>query len=330
MTADSDLMQRAIEAAATVRRTTAPNPWVGAALATADGAVHVGATEPPGGAHAEIVALRVAGPTALGATLATTLEPCAHQGRTGPCTRAIIDAGVSRVLVGVGDPDPQVAGAGVAELRRAGIDVVTDVAAGDVEEQLAPYLHHRRTGRPFVVLKLAATVDGRTAAPDRTSQWITGEAARRDAHRLRAESQAIVVGAGTVREDDPALTTRLVDGPDPRRIVLGTAPAAAKVRPCDEWDGPLDQLLEDLGADGVIQLMVEGGARVAASFHRQGLVDRYVIYLAPAMFGGDDARPLFAGPGAPTIGALARGRFTEAGLVGDDLRVVIDRLTSQP
>ena len=321
---DGELMDAAIEAAGTVRTATAPNPWVGAAVATTDGRVHLGATEPPGGAHAEIVALGAAGDGARGATLAATLEPCVHHGRTGPCTEAIIDAGIARVLVGAEDPDPQVAGAGIRRLRDAGLDVVTGVRTDEVTRQLAPYLHHRRTGRPFVVLKLAATIDGRTAAPDGSSQWITGEEARRDAHRLRAESQAIVVGAGTVRADDPSLTTRLVDGPDPLRIVLGTAPATAAIRPCREWEGPLDGLLDELGAEGVLQLMVEGGARVAASFHREGLVDRYVVYLAPAMFGGDDARPLFTGPGAPTIGELTRGRFTAIDRLGPDVRLVIE------
>lgn len=322
---DDRLMALAIEAAATVRTSTAPNPWVGAALVTSDGVIHVGATEPPGGAHAEIVALRNAGPDgAVGATLAATLEPCSHHGRTGPCTDAIVAAGVARVVVGIEDPDPLVAGTGLHALRDAGIEVVTGVRDVDVTDQLTPYLHHRRTGRPFVVLKLAATLDGRTAAPDGTSQWITGEAARRDAHRLRAESQAILVGARTVRADDPSLRTRLVDGPDPRRVVLGTAPADAAVHPCLEWDGPIDDLLDRLGSEGVLQLMVEGGATVAASFHAAGLVDRYVVYVAPSLFGGDDAVPLFAGPGAPTIAELRRGRFVDVALVDDDVRLVVE------
>lgn len=317
-------MRRAVEAAATVRTSTAPNPWVGAVLATTSGAVHLGATEPPGGPHAEIVALsaaRTAGDDVVGSTLATTLEPCSHHGRTGPCTEAIIAAGVARVVVGVLDPDPLVSGTGVERLRAEGVEVVVDVAADAVSDQLAAYLHHRRTGRPYVVLKLAATVDGRTAAPDGTSQWITGETARRDAHRLRAESQAILVGAGTVRADDPSLTTRLVDGPDPRRIVLGAAPPDARIHPCTEWSGSLEPLLDEIGADGVVQLLVEGGADVARRFHEAGLVDRYVVYLAPAVFGGDDARPLFGGAGAPTITELRRGRFLAVTPLGDDLRL---------
>ena len=191
-----------------------------------------------------------------------TLEPCSHHGRTGPCADALIAAGVARVVVAVADPDPQVAGAGLARLEAAGVAVEVGCRADEVADQLAPYLHHRRTGRPLVVLKLAATLDGRTAAADGTSQWITGVEARTDAHRLRAESQAVVVGAGTVAADDPTLTTRLVDGPDPTRVVLGRAPAGAAVHPCTEWtrdDGDLGALLDRLGADGVLQVLVEGG-----------------------------------------------------------------------
>jgi diaminohydroxyphosphoribosylaminopyrimidine deaminase / 5-amino-6-(5-phosphoribosylamino)uracil reductase len=318
---DTDLMQRAIEAAATARTRTAPNPWVGSVILTASGSTHAGATQPPGGAHAEIEALRSAGEAARGSTLVTTLEPCAHHGRTGPCTEAIIDAGVSRVVVALEDPDPQVAGSGIARLRNAGIIVDVGAGSAEVEEQLASYLHHRRTGRPYVVLKLAATLDGRTAAPDGSSQWITGEDARRNAHQLRAESQAILVGAGTVRADNPTLTTRLVDGPSPRRVVLGHAPADAAVHPCLEWVGSIPDLLDQLGSVGTLQLMIEGGASVAAEFHDAGLVDRYILYLAPTLFGGDDARPLFIGDGTPTMADLRRGTFLRVEQIGDDIRV---------
>lgn len=320
-------MRLAIEAAAAARQRTAPNPWVGCAIRLRDGSVVTGATEPPGGAHAEIVALGVAdaaGADVRGATLATTLEPCDHTGRTGPCTEALISAGIGRVLVGVLDPDEQVSGAGIRRLTEAGIEVVTDVLADDVTEQLAAYLHHRRTGRPYVILKLASTVDGRTAAPDGQSEWITGIEARTDVHQMRAESQGILVGAGTVRADDPALTVRLVDGPDPRRIVLGSAPTGAKVHPCTEWVGPISDLLDQLGDEGVVQLMVEGGANVASEFHDAGLIDRYVLYVAPAIFGGEDAHPLFVGGGAPTMNDLRRGRFVSTRLLGVDLRLDIE------
>ena len=320
---DDEAMARAITAAAAVRASTSPNPWVGALVQARDGRFSEGATEPPGGRHAEIVALDALRGHTDGATVWVTLEPCSHHGRTPPCADALIEAGVRRVVVGIEDPDPNVSGRGVARLREAGVEVSAGVCREQVEAQLAPYLKHRRTGRPWVVLKLAATLDGRTAAPDGSSQWITGEMARTDAHRLRAESDAVLVGAGTVRADDPSLTVRHVEGRDPLRVVLGEAPADAKVHPAIEADGPIDELLDYLGRSGVVQLLVEGGASVAHDFHAAGLVDRYVLYVAPAFFGGDDARGLFAGAGAPSIEGLWRGRILSVDRLGDDLRLEV-------
>ncbi len=330
MVDDSTFMRRAIEAAETVRSTTSPNPLVGCVVVTSGGATFTGATQPAGGLHAEAVALaaaRAAGADPAGATVYVTLEPCSHQGRTPPCADALIAARVRRVVVGIDDPDPQVAGEGIERLRRAGVEVEVGVCATEVSEQLAPYLVHRRTGRPYVVLKLAASLDGRTAAPDGSSRWITGEEARADVHRLRAEADAVLVGAGTVRADDPSLTVRRADrsGRDPLRVVLGNAPPGAKVHPCLELSGDLHGILDELGGRGVVVLLVEGGPTVAGEFHRAGLVDRYVIYLAPALFGGDDGRPLLAGPGAPTIDAVWRGRMVSVDRLGDDVRVVVER-----
>lgn len=320
-------MGRAIELAAGVRSVTSPNPWVGAVLVTTDGATFDGATEPPGGRHAEVVALdtaRAAAADTTGATVYTTLEPCSHHGRTPPCTEALIAAGVTRVVVGIEDPDTQVAGQGIEQLRAAGVTVEVDICATEVRAQLAPYVKHRTTGRPWVLLKLAASLDGRTAAPDGTSKWISGPAARADAHRLRAESDAVIVGAGTVRTDDPALTVRDAEGDDPLRVVLGQAPKGARVHPCVELTGALPDVLDELGRRGVVQAMVEGGATVAGAFHREGLVDRYVLYLAPVLFGGDDARPVFSGPGASTIDDVWRGRVTSVERLGEDLRVELE------
>jgi diaminohydroxyphosphoribosylaminopyrimidine deaminase/5-amino-6-(5-phosphoribosylamino)uracil reductase len=306
----------------TVRATTSPNPWVGAVVVPpGDGPVALGATEPPGGPHAEVVALDLAGETARGSTLYVTLEPCSHVGRTPPCAEAVIAAGVSRVVVGVPDPDPKVSGRGIDALRAAGIDVDVGIAAGSVERSLAPYLTHRRTGRPWVVLKLASTLDGRIAAPDGTSRWITGPEARADAHRLRSESDAVLVGAGTVRVDDPELTVRDVVGRDPLRVVLGRPPEGARVLPAVVYQGEVGELLDELGRREVVQLLVEGGSKVAGAFHRDGLVDQYVIYLAPAILGGDDGVPVFGGPGAATMEGVWRGTIDSLKRLGADLRI---------
>jgi diaminohydroxyphosphoribosylaminopyrimidine deaminase/5-amino-6-(5-phosphoribosylamino)uracil reductase len=320
-------MAEAVALGQGVRTETSPNPWVGAVVVPAgDEPAAEGATRPPGGPHAEVVALDLAGPSARGATVYVTLEPCAHYGRTPPCVDALIAAGVRRVVVGVVDPDAQVSGRGVARLREAGIDVDVGVGADQVSASLRPYLAHRHRGRPWVVLKLAATLDGRIAAPDGSSRWITGPEARLDAHQLRAESDAILVGAGTVRADDPALTVREVPGrdplrPNPLRVVLGHPPEGARVLPALVHEGELEPLLDDLGQRGVVQLLVEGGAHVAWSFHRSGLVDQYVLYLAPALLGGDEGLSLFAGPGAATMTDAWRGRIAEMRRVGSDVRI---------
>jgi diaminohydroxyphosphoribosylaminopyrimidine deaminase/5-amino-6-(5-phosphoribosylamino)uracil reductase len=325
------MMREALALAASVRGRTSPNPWVGCVLVPpGDGPAFEGATEPPGGPHAEAVALGLAGHRANGSTVYVTLEPCAHEGRTPPCADALIRAGVRRVVVGLEDPDPRVRGEGIARLRGAGIDVVVGVCRDEVARQLAPYLKHRRSGRPWVVLKLAATLDGSTAAPDGSSRWITGLEARRDAHRLRAESDAVLVGSGTVRADDPELTVRDVEGHDgrqPLRVVLGSAPPSARVHPALELSGDPGDILDELGRRGVLQVLVEGGATVAHAFHSAGLVDRYVLYLAPAFSGGSDARGLFAGRGAPTVDALWRGRITSVTALGPDLRLDVEALT---
>jgi diaminohydroxyphosphoribosylaminopyrimidine deaminase/5-amino-6-(5-phosphoribosylamino)uracil reductase len=170
---------------------------------------------------------------------------------------------------------------------------------------------------------MAMSIDGRIAARDGSSRWITGEAARTRVHQLRAESDAILVGAGTVRQDDPELTTRHVDGPSPRRVVLGSAPSTAKVHPCLEWNDPLPDLLDTLGKDGVIQLLVEGGPTVLRSFHDARLINEYVFHLAPALAGGDGAPGPFAGEAMATIADMWRGRFVGVRTLGDDIELVL-------
>ncbi|MCK4177371.1 bifunctional diaminohydroxyphosphoribosylaminopyrimidine deaminase/5-amino-6-(5-phosphoribosylamino)uracil reductase RibD [Aciditerrimonas ferrireducens] len=323
--AEEAAMGRALALAGERGPAVAPNPWVGCVVLGPEGqVVGEGATEPPGGRHAEVVALEAAGAAARGGTLVVTLEPCSHHGRTPPCVDAVLAAGVRRVVVGLEDPDPRVQGRGLAALAAGGVEVRSGLRAEAVEEQLAPYLTHRRTGRPYVVLKLAASLDGRIAAPDRSSKWLTGPEARADVHRLRAASQAVLVGAGTVRADDPELTVRLpghAEDRQPLRVVLGAVPPGARVEPAEQVGGDLVTVLEDLGRRGVLQLLVEGGAAVAHAFHAAGLVDRYVFYYAPALFGGADALPMFAGPGAQSMGALWRGRIVGVARLGDDLKV---------
>ena len=225
------------------------------------------------------------------------------------------------MVVALVDPDKRVSGSGVESLRSAGIEVDVGQNSAGAEKQLTPYLHHRHTGRPYVFLKLAATLDGRIAAPDGSSNWITGEEARIDVHKLRAESDAICVGTGTVRSDDPRLTVRSVDGPSPRRIVIGEIPEGAQVEPAESWKGSLEDLIQKLGNEGVLQLLVEGGAHLAGQMHREGLVDRYVIYVSPSIMGGDDGKPLLSGDGVATMESISRGKFANVTQLGEDVRL---------
>jgi diaminohydroxyphosphoribosylaminopyrimidine deaminase/5-amino-6-(5-phosphoribosylamino)uracil reductase len=276
-------MARAAELGRAVRRAVSPNPGVGCIIVTTDGRTFAGATEPPGGRHAEVVALdaaRNASANLQGATAWVTLEPCSHVGRTGPCASALVTAGVRRVVAALGDPDPNVSGDGFATLLEAGVEIRTGVRADEVAHDLRAYLTHRRLGRPFVTLKLAMAIDGRTTSSDPATQWITGAGARADGHRLRGEHDAILVGANTVRVDNPRLTTRDAPGPDPLRVVLGTAAEGAAVHPCVERHGALDQVLRGLAADGVTSLLVEGGAYTAREFHDARFVDEYVLFVA--------------------------------------------------
>lgn len=326
MTDHEARMRHAMHMADHARLHARPNPWVGAVIVCRDGQVFDGATQPPGQAHAEIVALNnatAAGSSTIGATLYSTLEPCSHTGRTGPCTEAIIKAGITDVVIGIADPDPLVAGSGIEQLRSSGVRVTTGVLQEEIEQQLAPYLFHRRTGRPFVVLKMATTLDARTTIPD-GPRWITGERARQRVHQLRALSDAIVVGANTVLQDDPELTVRHVEGPSPRRIVLSRSteiPASAKVHPCVVWKDDIDSLLDNLGADGVLQLMVEGGPSIATEFHQRGLINQYVFHVAPVVSGSESAPGVFVGDKQMSLEDYV---ITSATQMDDDLEIVLE------
>ena len=264
---DSLVMQRARTVALAARRRSAPNPWVGCVLTDADGAViGEGATEPPGSRHAEAVALHLAGDRARGGCAHVTLEPCAHHGRTPPCADALIAAGIARVVVAIEDPDPGVAGRGIDRLRAAGVDVTVGLHAAEVRADLAPYLLHRTQGRAFAVVKTAMSLDARSAAQDGSSQWITSPEARADAHELRADSQAVMVGAGTALADRPSLTVRDVADPPPQpplRVVLdgrGRVPAEGPL--FDTSVAPTLVVTTPVASDAAHQAWLAAGAKV--------------------------------------------------------------------
>ncbi|MEN8239071.1 MAG: bifunctional diaminohydroxyphosphoribosylaminopyrimidine deaminase/5-amino-6-(5-phosphoribosylamino)uracil reductase RibD, partial [Actinomycetota bacterium] len=284
------LMRRAVEATADTYPH--PNPRVGAIVISPDGAVRsVAAHVRAGSPHAERLALVGLDNTA-GDTMVVTLEPCSHHGRTPPCTDAIIEAGITRVFIGTVDPDARVSGQGIAALRAAGVEVI-DSGLSDIVERNDPgYYHHRRTGRPRVTLKMAATLDGQVAALDGTSQWITSPEARQDAHRLRGANDGVLIGAGTLRTDDPELTVRLdgFHGPQPVPVVLKGSealPADAKLwgrdpivmEPGDDGTVSVIHARDELANSGFTSVLVEGGAHVARSFLDSDTVDEIVMYV---------------------------------------------------
>jgi len=356
---DERAMTRALEVGEHGRRTAPPNPWVGCVLVRDGVVVGEGFHERPGAPHGEAAALAAAGDRAAGATAVVTLEPCSHHGRTPPCAEALVDAGVTRVVVALEDPDPKVSGRGIARLREHGVAVDVGIGTVGAARSLAPYLHHRRTGRAYCVLKTAMSLDGRAAATDGSSRWITGPEARADAHELRADSQAVVVGAGTALADSPALTARDVVAPverQPLRVLLdarGRVPATgplfdstlaptlvvtteradpgtvdawraagAKVETVAAAGGGVDLIatLALLGSHGLLQAMVEGGPTLHGALLAAELVDRMVAYIAPTAL-GRDARPALDGPGPATLADAARWDPVSVTRLGDDVRL---------
>ena len=291
-------MARARALGETVLGTTSPNPAVGAVVLDAGGrVVGEGATSPPGGPHAEVHALAQAGERARGGTAVVTLEPCAHTGRTGPCADALLAAGIARVVVAVPEPTALAVG-GTARLRAAGVDVVEGVEQAEAEAgALAGWLTGVRESRPFVLWKVASTLDGRVAAADGTSRWVSGPDARAEVHRLRAGCDAVLVGSGTALLDDPQLTVRDADGVpadrQPLRVVLdrrGRLPETARVldgaAPTHvSRAGTPAELLAELFERDVRRVMLEGGPTLAAAFLRAGLVDEVVLHVAPKLLG---------------------------------------------
>jgi diaminohydroxyphosphoribosylaminopyrimidine deaminase/5-amino-6-(5-phosphoribosylamino)uracil reductase len=359
---DARFMRRALELAERGRGLTSPNPMVGAVVVSGDTIVGEGFHERAGGPHAEVVALAAAGPRSRGSTLYVTLEPCSHHGRTPPCAPAVVAAGVQRVVAALVDPDPRVSGQGLATLRAAGVEVTASVLTDEAERQNRSFVAAMRLGRPHVTLKAAMTLDGRIADLHGESKWITGAEARAVAHRLRSESDAIVVGVGTALRDDPALTVRL-DAPWPRepyRVVLDThartpadarliatatparalvmtgedasrervaalTGAGATVIPVVVRDGHVDlrAVLDALAAREVRALLVEGGGEVHGAFLDAGLVDRVAVFIAPRLLGGRGATSAIEGAGSPLKSALHLGAL-EVTQVGGDVLIEAD------
>jgi diaminohydroxyphosphoribosylaminopyrimidine deaminase / 5-amino-6-(5-phosphoribosylamino)uracil reductase len=367
---DDRHLDRALELAERGRYGTPPNPMVGAVVVKNGRVLAEGHHRRAGGAHAEIAALAAAGKRARGADLYLTLEPCAHQGRTPPCAPAVVAAGVRRVIVAVTDPNPLVSGRGVRMLRRAGVEVVLAPAAWRrrAAEQNAKFFGLMERRRPFVLAKWASTLDGRMVSAKGESRWITGEAARRRGLLLREEYDAVLVGAGTVRADDPRLTRRLgragerphwrlvLDGrlrvPESARVLRGPGervvvtaarashPKARRLaaRGVRVWSLPagrgarrsvdLERLLAELARHGVTSLMVEGGARTLGAFFRAGLVDRVAVFLAPRILGGERA-PWGVGDAGFALNDTPRLSGMRVEAVGEDL-LVTGRVTVSP
>jgi len=331
-------MRRAIELAAKGVGSTHPNPVVGCVITGPDGhPVGEGFHAVAGGPHAEVEALRMAGPRARGGTAYVTLEPCNHTGRTGPCADALIEAGITRVVYAVPDPNNEAAG-GAEKLSRKNIQVEQGVLEAEAEAVNHVWLHSVRMGRPFVTWKFATTLDGRSAAPDRTSRWITGPIARADVHRHRAECDAIVVGTQTVLDDDPELTVRdendVPAARQPLRVVVGDReiPPTAKVRN-DRAETLLlpthdpSEVLRQLDDRQIRHLWLEGGPTLAAAFLRAQLVDQIVAYIAPAVLGSGYAA--IGDLGAESIDHLRRFKLADVTRLGDDVRLILTPLEPQ-
>jgi len=362
---DSDeLMREALALAQNAVGLSEPNPRVGCVIAAADG--HVigrGHTQQAGGPHAEIMALRDAvehGETAAGATVYVTLEPCSHHGRTPPCCDALIDAGVARVVMAVEDPNPLVAGQGAAILRAAGIDVMIGLHAQESRELNIGFFSRMERQRPWVRMKAAMSLDGRTALLNGASQWITGEAARADGHAWRKRAGAVLTGVGTVLDDDPRLDVRLVDTPrQPLRVIVDSrleTPATARILAppgkvliyCAQAHGDRQAAFESLGADvavatnangkvdlsamltdlarrGINELHVEAGHKLNGSFVREGLVDEFLIYMAPKLLG--TGRELAAFGPLTALEDSLELRYGSVTHIGSDLRILARPLT---
>jgi len=353
--ADRGFLARALELAARGLYTTTPNPRVGCVIVSAGAIVGEGFHERAGAPHAEITALASAGGRAAGATVYVTLEPCSHHGRTPPCVDALIAARVKRVVAAMGDPNPRVAGAGFARLRAAGIEVAAGLLEREARELNVGFVARMTRGRPWMRMKIAATLDGKTALADGQSQWLTGELARGDGHRWRARSCAVLTGIGTVRDDDPRLTVRavetsrqplkvlvdsrlevplgarLLDGGNvlvaaavedrPKIAALAERGAEVVLLPNREHKVELGDLARELARRELNEIHVEAGVKLNGSLVAAGLVDEFVIYLAPSLI-GESGRGMFNLPPIDALDQRLALRLLDVQRVGDDLRIV--------
>jgi diaminohydroxyphosphoribosylaminopyrimidine deaminase / 5-amino-6-(5-phosphoribosylamino)uracil reductase len=326
-------MRRALELAERGRYSVSPNPMVGCVIVRDSEVIAEGWHQRAGEPHAEIKAL-LSIDNARDTTMYVTLEPCVHQGRTGPCSNAIVEAGVKRVVVATLDPHDVVNGRGIEQLRAAGIDVITGVLENDAKRLNEKFLYAITAQKPFVCLKAAMTLDGKLATVTRDSRWITSEAARQKSLALREEYDAILVGGGTVAEDDPQLTrrlgwntairawTRVVLDRDKRvppmaRVLTDGAPTLHITR-----DIELDELLRDLYSRGVHSLIVEGGSEVHSEFIRRKVWQKMIVFIAPALVGGGDAPSIFGGTGVQRLTDAYRFRFDRAEIISGDLMLI--------
>lgn len=337
-----------------------PNPMVGAVVVKDGGVVGQGYHQAVGGPHAEVNAIDDAGDQAFEATLYVTLEPCNHQGRTPPCTQKIIDAGIRQVIVAMADPNPNVAGGGNVYLQSKGVDVTCGICEQEAVRLNESFIKYIRTGRPFVVLKMAATLDGRIATRTGHARWVTGPQAREFVHQLRHNMDGIMVGVGTAKADDPELTCRIESGQavDPIRVVLDThlslsptarmlnqsssaktiivcAPDAekqkkanlqnrgAKILEVSLEHGRIDlkMLMDQLGDQGITSLLIEGGAQVAASILQAGVADKVHFFYAPKIMGGEDGIPMFAGQGPDKMDQCLSVKEAHVSRMGHDILV---------
>ena len=344
---DHAMMRRALALAQKGLYTATPNPRVGCVVIQNEKTVGEGWHEKAGAAHAEAMALERAGAQAAGATVYVNLEPCSHQGRTPPCVEALKKAKVKRVVAAMRDPNPQAAGGGAA-LEAAGIGFEHGLLEDEARELNIGFVSRMTRGRPWVRLKAAATLDGRTALPDGSSQWITGAEARRDGHRWRARACAILTGVGTVRADDPRLTVREIATPrQPLRVIVdsrletspgarilegdkvlvfaaasGTLPnAEVVVLPNQNHKVALPRMLEELARRGVNELHVEAGFRLNGSLVREGCIDEYLIYLNPSLL-GDAAQGMFDLPALEALEKRPRLKILSLERFGEDLRIL--------